>query len=368
MYLTKDDRRRMAGEVMLCGFEGTGVGPELKEIMREVSPLGLVLFSRNLSHAEDNMEFCRELKSLRPKEPALLCVDQEGGRVARLKKSMTLWPPMAVLGRMHQVAPKEAEVCAYRVGEALAKEVRTIGFDIDFAPVLDVHTNPDNPIIGDRAFSTEPGVVAALGAAFIRGMQDAGVGASGKHFPGHGDTHEDSHIALPKISHDIRRLRQVEWLPFVAAIKAQVSSIMTAHVVVEPVDPLPATLSPIFLTQHLRGELGYQGTIVSDDIDMKGLFDHFDMEAVGPMGLAAGVDVFLGCRSPEAIMALFRGIIVAAEKGVLPHKTLAARAAQARRWRAAYSRPAVGAKEGTGQLAQHVDGHRQLVDQLASYI
>lgn len=367
MYLTQQERRKMAGEVLLCGFEGTGVGPELKEIMREVRPLGLILFGRNVSVPEANMELCRELKSLRTEDPVLLSVDQEGGRVARLKTGMSLWPPMIALGKMHALDAKAALSTAHAVGAALAQEVRAQGFDVDFAPVLDVHTNPQNPVIGDRAFSENPHVAAALAAAFIKGMQGAGVAACGKHFPGHGDTLEDSHLSLPRLQHDVRRLQEVEWPPFVAAIAAQVSSIMTAHVVVEPIDDKPATLSHTFLTEHLRQKLQFKGTIISDDVDMKALSAHYDMETVGPMGLLAGIDLFLACRDPDAIMRLYRGIIVAAETGALPHETLAARASMATAWRTRFYRPAHKPQGGAAALARWVDAHRPLVDRLHSF-
>lgn len=382
MYLTQEDRRRMAGEVMVCGFLGDQVGPELREIMREVAPLGLILFGRNVGSAEANMEFTRELKSLRPHQPPLLAVDQEGGRVARLKESVSLWPPMATLGRMHALDPKGAVQVARAVGAALGAEVRCQGFDIDFAPILDVHTNADNPVIGDRAFSSEAPVAAVLGAAFIRGMQGGAagshtgllapglgpVGACGKHFPGHGDTAEDSHHHLPTLPHPLQRLEAVEWLPFKAAIEAEVSSIMTAHLVVEPIDSLPATLSHTFLTKYLRHQLGFRGAIISDDVDMKALYDHHAMEDVGPMGLKAGIDVFLACRDPEAIMNLYRGIVVAAEKNTLPHEVLAQRAAMATAWRQRYTREALPTKTAVQSLRRAVDGHRPLVDKLAAFV
>jgi beta-N-acetylhexosaminidase len=367
MYLTQQERRKMAGEVLLCGFEGTQVGPELKEIMREVQPLGLILFGRNVGAPEANMELCRELKSLRKDAPVLLSVDQEGGRVARLKTGMSLWPPMATLGKMHAVDAPTALTTAREVGAALGNEVRAQGFDVDFAPVLDVHTNPQNPVIGDRAFSEDANVAAALTAPFVQGLQGTGVAACGKHFPGHGDTLEDSHLSLPRVSHDLRRLQEVEWRPFVAAIAAGLSSIMTAHMVVEPLDDKPATLSHTFLTQHLRGTLGFGGVIISDDVDMKALSAHYDMEAVGPMGLLAGIDLFLACRDPDAIMRLYRGIILAAETGALPHEILADRAKRATAWRTRYQRPAPGAKAGTDALARLVDAHRPLVDRLGSF-
>ena len=194
---------------------------------------------------------------------------------------------MRHLGQLNDVALTQ------RVGKALAQELRAMNFDIDFAPVLDVDTNPKNPIIGDRAFSHDPKLVAAHGAALIKGLQENGVGACGKHFPGHGDTDVDSHLALPSVGHEMGRLRDIEWPPFAAAIKAGVGAIMTAHVVVEALDEMPATLSHRAL-QHLRDELQFKGCIVSDDIEMKAVADQYTPTEMAELGLKAGGRRVLG--------------------------------------------------------------------------
>ena len=259
----REEIRRAAGRAIVCGFEGSAVDAELRELLREVRPAGLIFFARNIESPEQLLELSRELKALRPDEPLLLSVDQEGGRVARMKSPATEWPALRELGASDDPALAE------RLGRALALELRAVGIDVDFAPVLDVDTNPDNPVIGDRAFGSRPEEVGRLGAAFVRGMQGAGVGACGKHFPGHGDTAIDSHLDLPSVEHDLERLRRVEWPPFAAAIEAGVDAIMTAHVLVPALDAEhPGTLSPEVLGR-LRDELGFQGVIVSDDIEMK---------------------------------------------------------------------------------------------------
>jgi beta-N-acetylhexosaminidase len=365
MYLTRAECRTLAGQLILSGFVGTEATWELKEILKEIKPLGLVLFARNLGCAEANIELCRELAALRPQEPLVLSVDQEGGRVASLTDGMTRWPPMRALGQLYRQDPAYGRRMAWQVGQALAEEVRAIGISLNFAPVLDVHTNPANPIIGDRAFSEHPEDVAILGAAFITGMQGAGVMACGKHFPGHGDTLVDSHIGLPRVDHDLARLRDVEYRPFAAAISAGVKSIMTAHMVVEPIDDLPATLSARLLTGHLRQILKFTGAIIADNVEMAALKDHFALESMGPMGLAAGIDVFLACEDPAAVMALYRGIVLAVEQGVVSHQALADAALRARTLRPA---PRMGPNQTTGarlaRLRSVVDAHRPLCDLL----
>jgi beta-N-acetylhexosaminidase len=357
MFATRQEIRAAAGHLVICGFEGKSVGPELREIMREVNPLGLILFARNIESVEAVTELNRELKALR-REPLLLTVDQEGGRVARVKQPATVWPPMRRVGDHGDPA------VARRVGEALAKELRAMNFDVDYAPVLDVDTNPKNPIIGDRAFSRDPQVVAKLGAAFIEGLQGAGVGGCGKHFPGHGDTDLDSHLALPRVSHDLDRLREVEWPPFKAAIEAGLGAIMTAHVVVEALDTVPATLSPKILRGSLRRELKFDGLIISDDIDMKAVADAYSPEELAVQGLLAGVDLFLACRNPASIVALYRGIIRAVEDEIISHDALLEAAGRALKWRRRYFQPAVDPKLHAGvvgalahgALVQEIDG------------
>ncbi len=167
-----------------------------------------------------------------------MSVDQEGGRVARLKAPFTEWPPMATLGRSGDV--KLAE----RFARALAAELKAVGITLDYAPVLDIHTNPKNPVIGDRALAEKADEVARLGSAIVRALQAEGIAACGKHFPGHGDTSTDSHFELPLVEHPPDRIRRVEFVPFKAAIEAGVATIMTAHVLVPALDEeRPASLS-----------------------------------------------------------------------------------------------------------------------------
>ncbi|MCK5689316.1 beta-N-acetylhexosaminidase [Myxococcota bacterium] len=330
----------------MCGFDGTQLTSELKEILREVRPAGLILFSRNIESAEQVAEFNAELKAFRPDEPLSLSVDQEGGRVARLKSPLIEWPPMREIGALKD--PKLLQKIAYVMGS----ELRALNFDIDFAPVLDVDTNPDNPVIGDRAFSSDPAEVATLGSAFIKGLEYSSVGACGKHFPGHGDTHLDSHLALPHIEHEIPRLREIEWHPFREAIKAGLSAIMTAHVVVEAIDDVPATLSPKAMN-YLRGELEFGGVIISDDLEMKALYDHFSVEEMARKALAADVDIFLACHKAEVIFDLYRAMIVGVEEKSIDAQRLVEASERSVEWRSRFYKPATepaGQKEALASL------------------
>jgi len=353
---SKSEIRRAAGRAIVCGFEGTAVDAELREVLREVQPAGLIFFARNVESPEQLRELSRELKALRPDDPLLLSVDQEGGRVARIKAPATEWPTLRELG-----ASDDPEL-ALRLGAALAREVRALGIDVDFAPVLDVDTNPTNPVIGDRAFAREPEAVARLGAAFVRGMQGEGVGACGKHFPGHGDTAVDSHLDLPRVEHDLERLRRVEWPPFAAAIEAGVDAIMTAHVLVPALDAdHPGTLSPHAL-MPLREELGFQGVIVSDDVEMKAVADRYTPAEIAERGLAAGIDCFLACRHAERVIALFEGIVKGVERGAVDASRLLDAEARVLAWRRRYWQP-VSSDRSLGALGSEL--HAELAREIS---
>ncbi len=275
------------------GFQGTSPSPEVLELVRR-GVYGVVLFGRNVVDAEQVAALTAELKRAAGR-PLLVSIDQEGGRVARLRapQGFTELPPMRALGATGD------EGLAFEAGGLLGRELRAVGVDQDFAPVVDVDTNPANPVIGDRSFSRDAAAVSAMGAALARGLQAQGVAACAKHFPGHGDTTQDSHEGLPRLPHALERLRQVELVPFRALARAGVASVMTAHVVFEALDVRrPATLSEPVM-RLLREECGYGGCAISDDLEMKAVAEHFPLEEAVPASLAAGVDALLVCHRPE---------------------------------------------------------------------
>ena len=279
----------------IIGFEGKTAPPDVLERIAAGRVAGVVLFARNLGSPVEVAQLVRELVAATPPgdPPLIVSVDQEGGRVQRLRAPLTVWPPMARLGAIDDEALTEA------VGRALGAELSLFGFNVDYAPVCDVATNAANPVIGDRAFAATALGVARHATAFLRGLEAAGVRGCAKHFPGHGDTATDSHLALPLVERSMESVREVELLPFRAAIAAGVGMIMTAHIVLPALDARPATMSRAWLCDVLRGELQYAGVIVSDDLDMKAVADHFSVEEVVRDALAAGVDAFLLCRDPE---------------------------------------------------------------------
>ncbi|HUH05065.1 MAG TPA: beta-N-acetylhexosaminidase [Kofleriaceae bacterium] len=243
-------------------------------------------------------------------QPILIAVDQEGGRVQRVRAPATRWPPMFALERFDDATAIEL---AREVGAAMGTELAALGFDIDFAPVLDVHTNPANPIIGDRSFSTDPERAAARALAFADGLHAAGVLSCGKHFPGHGDTHLDSHLVLPRVDHPRERLDRVELLPFRRAAAASLPMLMTAHVVFSAIDSAPATLSSALIDGVLRRELGYRGVVVSDDLDMKAIADNYGAAEAALGAVRAGCDALLLCCDPRAQVTAYEALVRAGE-------------------------------------------------------
>ena len=246
------------------------------------------------------MRLCQSLWSLTTDVPPFIAIDQEGGRAHRLPPPFTHFPPPAEIGFNHEPA------LAYRAGRAAALELQLAGINVNFAPVLDVNSNPRNPVIGERSFGADPRNVTAFGAAWIEGTRHAGVIPCGKHFPGHGDTDRDSHFDLPRVHRDLAGLRQVELAPFAHACRNGIESLMTAHVVYTALDPkFPATLSRRIITGLLRGELGYDGVVFSDALEMKAISDTYGAEDAALLALEAGVDVLLYCHDIARIEPVF---------------------------------------------------------------
>lgn len=301
------------GRLAIVGFSGQSVPAELRELVAQFDLGGVVYFARNIAEPRQVAELSREVAALAVDWPLWISVDQEGGRVARLKAPFTEWPPMLTLGRSAD------DTLAERFARALADELLAVGINLDYTPVLDVHTNPTNPVIGDRALAERAEDAARIGRILIRTLQTAGVAACGKHFPGHGDTSVDSHESLPLVEHSPDRLHAVELVPFRAAIAEDVATIMTAHVLVPALDEArPASLSTAVVTQLLKRELGYQGVVISDDLGMKAISATRSLPEAMIDALTAGSDAVLLCNSTvdEQVLAI-EATIRAAETGVL---------------------------------------------------
>jgi len=289
------------------GFHGTDLSDDLLRLLdRGVG--GVVLFARNIESSKQMAGLISQIKQ-RAGRPLPVAIDHEGGRVMRVKCPFTQTPPMRLLGKIGD------EELVRDVGRVFARELRAVGFDMDFAPVLDVDTNADNPVIAGRSFGGDPDLVARMGLALIQGLQSAGVAACAKHFPGHGDTAEDSHKVLPRLPHDGQRLRSVELPPFESACKAGVAGTMIANVIFEAWDnTYPASMSRSIINGLLRREMGYGGLAISDDLEMRAITDHFGVSEAAVMGAAAGMDCLLICHTAEVMHGAIDALIEAAGK------------------------------------------------------
>ncbi len=286
--------RELCGRLLVGGFHGTALPAAFARDLQRGEVGGAILFKRNLTGDTAELAALNAAIAAAASGPTVIAVDQEGGRVARVGAPVLRLPPMLQLARIG------GEALAERAGEVLARQLRALGFTLNFAPVLDVHTNPANPIIGDRAFGTEPAAAARVALAFARGMARGGLLSCGKHFPGHGDTATDSHLELPVVTHDRARLEAVELLPFREAARAGLPSMMTAHVLYPALDDVPATLSHRIATELLRGELGYEGVLVSDDLEMKAVAARYGYGDAAVRAVEAGCDALLVCSDAEA--------------------------------------------------------------------
>lgn len=281
------------GQMVMAGFPGKLPEAEVRILIEQWHVGGVILFSRNVTDPSQTAYLTNELQKMAMSSgagiPLFISADQEGGYVSRVPGAS------AFPGNMGLGAAGDPDL-ARKVAEATARELRACGINMNFAPVVDVNSNPSNPVIGVRSFGESPEAVARLGAAMVEGLQEEGVIATAKHFPGHGDTSLDSHIDLPSVPHDKARLREVELKPFQAAIDSGVDAIMTAHVTFpafEPKPGLPATLSWNVLTRLLRQEMGFRGLIVTDAMEMGAVVRNYGLGEAAVMAVNAGADMVL---------------------------------------------------------------------------
>ncbi|MGI6542757.1 MAG: beta-N-acetylhexosaminidase [Limnochordia bacterium] len=307
------------GQMVLAGFPGYEAGAEVKTLVEQYHLGGVILMTRNIRDAEQVTRLTQKLQMLAGRNgagiPLFIAVDQEGGYVARIRFDRR-YPGNMALG-----AARSPDLTR-RVAEAMGREMRAAGINMNFAPVVDVNSNPNNPVIGVRSFGEQPRLVAELGAAYVAGLHDAGVVATTKHFPGHGDTAQDSHIALPTVPHERQRLEQVELYPFREVIAAGTDAIMTAHVTfpaIEPTAGLPATLSDKVLTNLLRQELGFSGLVITDAMEMKAIVNNFGVGEAAVKAVQAGADIVLVGWPDDWRMAVqvFEALTQAARQGMI---------------------------------------------------
>jgi beta-N-acetylhexosaminidase len=283
------------GSHLIVGLHGTAITEPERVMLKRLQPAGLILFARNFSHREKYAEWVNrlnelydEVRSLTGRERLLISIDHEGGHVVRVPGPLTKFPYAC------QYVDN-----AYRVGQAMAVELSSIGVNVSWAPVADIHSNPRNPVIGARAFGTDARSTSKASVEFLHGLHSKGVAGCAKHFPGHGDTSVDSHFELPVQLSTLDEIRHREMNPFMALFEADVPLVMAAHMMFSNIDAQePATLSRKFLTEILREELKFKGVVVSDDLEMKAVSERFTKGDALAKAFHAGIDMTILARSP----------------------------------------------------------------------
>ena len=326
----------------------------------------VILFAQNFRDASQLRELTRSIRQAAG-APVLVSVDQEGGRVQRFRGEG--FPDLPSARR----AAAGGEEAVRRSAVTAARCLRAAGIHMNLAPVLDVDSNPANPVIGERAFGSDPDQVASCGVAYAKTLQAEGVAACGKHFPGHGDTATDSHLELPLVEHPPDRLDRVEYEPFRAAVAAEVAFIMTAHVLVPSLDDTrPATLSPTIVEGHLRQRLGYRGVILSDDLEMKAVAAQYDVPTAAVAAIQAGCDAVLVCSgSVEVQVRMLEALVYAVERGEIPHARLEAahaRLAAAKRRFLTPTRPSWRERARTLRQVIGCEAHQRLAAEMAAFL
>jgi beta-N-acetylhexosaminidase len=288
------------GQVMMAGFDALTPNEHIKDVIKNYKVGNIILFARNIQSPKQLFTLTKSLQEFAMKElgiPLLISIDQEGGMVTRIKDEATFFPGAMTIAATNDVSN------AYQVGRDMGKELHYLGVNMNLAPTMDINNNPYNPVIGVRSYSDDPKTVSAFGTAFINGLQEHVI-ATAKHFPGHGDTNVDSHLALPTIDITQERFESVELVPFQAAIEAGVKAIMSSHIYFPLIneDGRPTTLSKQSLTGLLRNRLGYDGLIITDSMEMKGIQHHYETPNAAVMALEAGADLI--CVSHDKMLQI----------------------------------------------------------------
>ncbi|MCM3585335.1 glycoside hydrolase family 3 protein [Mesobacillus maritimus] len=329
--ISKMTMEEKVGQMLMPDFrnwEGknvTEMNSEIAQLVKNYHLGGVILFRENTVTTAQTTKLVHDYQQAAEKFGLLISIDQEGGIVTRLQMG-TDFPGNMALGA------SRSEEMAEKVGKAIGEELNALGINMNFGPVLDVNNNPDNPVIGVRSFGEDPQLVADLGKAYIKGLHESGIAATSKHFPGHGDTAVDSHIGLPSVPHDIDRLKQVELYPFQQAMGDGMDAIMSAHVTFPKIDDtkaiskkdgseiaIPGTLSKKVLTGLVREEMGYEGVIVTDAMNMAAISDHFGPVDAAIRAVNAGADILL---MPVGIEEVANGIYDAIHSGDLSVKRI----------------------------------------------
>lgn len=316
--LSKLSMDEKIGQLIIAGFEGTELNDEVVKLVDEYKVGGFILFSRNILDENQTIKLLNDIKDLNSKNniPLFLSIDEEGGRVSRLPKSYVKLPEAAVFGK------KNNKALSYELGKILGERVKALGFNMDFSPVLDINSNPKNPVIGNRAFGSNVETVVENGIEAMLGIKETNVISVVKHFPGHGDTSIDSHVNLPMVDKTKDELKSFELVPFINAIENDADAIMIAHILYPKIDSNPATMSSKIIDDLLRNELGFNGIVISDDMTMGAIVENYTLEEAVLSFLKGGGDIALICHGYENILKAVESIKEAVRTGELPEEKI----------------------------------------------
>lgn len=309
------------GQMFIVGFPSAYIDEHITKVIKEYNIGNVIFFSRNIKNSKQFYEMNKALQQMAIKEnniPLFIAIDQEGGMVTRIPEGATFFP-----GNMTLSAGGTAED-AYKQGCYCGRELKALGINMNLAPVLDVNINPDNPVIGVRSYGEDPKRVTDFGLSYIKGLQENGIIATGKHFPGHGDTSIDSHLNLSSVPHDKKRLEEVELYPFKMAIESGIKAIMSAHVIFQAYEKenLPATLSKKVLTELLRNQLGFKGLIMTDCMEMKAIDTYFGPEKAAVMAVEAGADLIAVSHSLDKQISSYMSLLDAVKSGIISEERI----------------------------------------------
>lgn len=300
------------GQMIFGGIDGTTYSDETKTLIQDYKIGSFILFKNNLETTEKSIELLNQMKNENKGNniPIFFGIDQEGGRVERLPDEVLSLPTNKIIGERND------EQFSFEIGSVLGKQLNAYGFNLNFAPVLDVNSNPDNPVIGNRSFSNDPEIVSKLGIKTMQGMQEENIVTAVKHFPGHGDTSVDSHLELPTVEKSLAEIEKMELIPFKSAIKAGVDIVMTSHILMPQIDPdHPASMSKEIISGILRDQLGYDGVVVSDDMTMHAITNHFDIGEASVEAVKAGTDLVIVAHGHETVIHVIETLKNAVTQG-----------------------------------------------------
>ncbi|MEK5237127.1 beta-N-acetylhexosaminidase [Paenibacillus sp. FSL L8-0470] len=302
------------GQMLLVGIDGTELDTQAKRMIAEDKVGGIILYKDNISNLKGMVSLINDLKKSNAENPVplFMSVDQEGGKVSRMPDEYAAIPSNGSVGAANNSS------AAGTMGKLLARELLSAGFNMDFAPVLDINSNPDNPVIGDRSFGNTADLVSRLGIAEMKGIASEGVVPVVKHFPGHGDTSVDSHLELPVVNKTAAELAKLEWQPFEAAIQENADAVMVAHILFPELDAdKPASLSRAIIGDLLREEMGFQGVVITDDLTMGAITGHYTLAAAAVDTVQAGSDILLVAHEYGNEQAVRKALLDSVKSGIL---------------------------------------------------